>query len=151
MKMANLYKWKIVDLSTAIELLGLNPHFGYWKDLLLLAEKHASKTGGEDLQKSDTASNGAALDEAIRIMRRRFQKGLDAVTKYEQAVSSASGSDEVESLKKKGTEISLLAKWLPRENSPFDRKLDFVTRFFQSSTAETSNSIGGSTMAWQSM
>ena len=117
-----LHVWKHFP-STAKKLLPLFPHYGYWKDLLLLNER-ALKAGIVEL-----------LDASITLMQEQLANDLDAVKKFENEMKLAvANTAKVEQLQKKGPGISLLAKWLPREGSHFDKTLNFVNRF----TAHTS-------------
>lgn len=85
--------------------------YGYWKDLLLMTEK----------SKRDFADRTELiLTESVKIMRAKFQEDLDILAKHEAQPG-----------KREGPEVSLLAKWLPRENSHFDKTLGFVDRFLR--------------------
>lgn len=91
--------------NTAKQLLPLFANqYGYWKDLLLLSEK---------------SKDPALLQESVELMRAQFQKDLDRVGKHEANPETIDA----------GPKISLLAKWLPRENSHFDKRLGFVKAF----------------------
>ncbi|CAB9498476.1 Domain of unknown function (DUF2828) [Seminavis robusta] len=108
--------------ATAKQLLGLFAHYGYWKDLLLLAvSAKAEEVNGSD----------AILDESIALMKTQLQKDETAVNKYNSDLAEASSPEEKAKLQKKGPAISLLAKWLPREGTHFDKKLGFVGKFTQ--------------------
>jgi len=87
---------------TALKLLPLFAHYGYWKDLLLISE--AAQDGAEL-----PPAAKSTLMECVRIMK-------------EQLVTDIEKSKDDETIH----EISLLAKWLPREGSHFDKKLNFV-------------------------
>jgi Domain of unknown function (DUF2828) len=103
---------------TAQKLLKLFPHYGYWKDLLLLAALAKD-------QRCDFSE--ALLSEAATLMLQQLQKDNDAVAQYHQALNDTSLTDQERAkLRQKGPAISLLAKWLPRENSHFDKKLGMV-------------------------
>ena len=91
--------------KTAKQLLPLfATQYGYWKDLLLLSEK-----------------DPALLHESVDLMRAQLQKDLAIVAKHKASPEN------------KGTDpkISLLAKWMPRENSGFDKRLNFVKTFLE--------------------
>ena len=100
---------------TARKLLSLFAHFGYWKDLLLIAEmcRTSKDQGIKNLHES-------VMEEAIQLMRTQFQKDLAVVEAYEKEQHKGSAPT-----------ISLLAKWLPRENSHFDKRLNFCLQFLQ--------------------
>ncbi len=101
--------------ATARELLSMFAHFGYWKDLLLIAEMCRTSKDQDIKNLQDSV-----MEEAVQLMRAQFQKDLAVVEAYgkEQPKGSA-------------PTISLLAKWLPRENSHFDKRLNFCLQFLQ--------------------
>lgn len=137
--------------ETAKALLPLFPHYGYWKDLLLLMEAAA--------QQYSTSTNHQASQDIIHtsvtIMKEQFLKDLAAVELYKQSLKNSVEEDKIEKLHRNGPEISLLAKWLPRERSSFDKKLHFVNLFVAAGnvdcmdTAATSKE-GSSEDEWQS-
>lgn len=126
--------------KTAHKLLKLFPHYGYWKDLLFLMEK--ASTG-------DAESSDSFLKEAIALMQSQLQKDVDAMNQYNKKMEAATTLEEKEKLKKKGPVISLLTKWLPRENTHFDKKLGFVNRFTQHQPTASSKA-NTNTKAWKS-
>lgn len=111
-----LQVWKQYP-KTVQKLLKLFPHYGYWKDLLLLMEK-ATAGHAESVE--------LLLEKSIALMRSQLQKDIDAMSQCNSDMEEAATPEEKEKLAKKGPGISLLAKWLPRENSHFDKKLGFV-------------------------
>jgi len=85
-------------------------------------------------------------EESIKILRAQYQSDLDAVDRYESRNKSRDGlhgdydtvmrgendiNEEASAETTPGPNISLLAKWIPRENSHFDKKLGFLKRFLQ--------------------
>ncbi len=115
---------------TALQLLPLFVHFGYWKDLLLLVDQ-SRKLGIHDLK-------DRLLQEALRLMRDQFHKDLAIVDAYEKEQDSATSNNNNNNNNNNnkndtggGPKISLLAKWLPRENSHFDKRLKFLREFLQ--------------------
>ena len=108
--------------ETAQKLLRLFPHYGYWKDLLLLMELGSQmSTGYDDL-----------VTASLDLMREQWLLDLAALKTYKQQVEEATDDPvKLQSLRKKGPKISLLAKWLPRERSALDKKIRFVDRFIK--------------------
>ena len=107
--------------TTGKALLGLFPHYGYWKDLLLLMEQAQDEpwfSYNEDL-----------IQTSMTVMREQLDKDLAALETYRVDLKMAIDEDKIKELQKSGPKISLLAKWLPRENHSFDKKVDFVPRF----------------------
>lgn len=131
--------------DTAKKMLRLfASHYGYWKDLLLIAEKSETlwSTTKEYQDKENLQLADFVLKESIDIMRTQFQSDLDAMAKHEARKEDQDGVDADCDTKMKcekivdadtvpGPNISLLAKWLPRENSHFDKKLGFLKLFLQ--------------------
>ena len=102
--------------NTAKALLSLFPHYGYYKDMLRLM----------DLAKEDASVKG--LDNAaLELMSVQLKKDLASLTEYNYTEFAMDNHDSSE--KRRLPKISLLAKWLPREGSHFDKKLSFVDRF----------------------
>lgn len=88
--------------DTAGKLLNFFPHYGYWKDLFHIME----------LAQADPTVDGDKINETCYdIMAEQLRK--DMMTLDEDNNDT----------------MSLLAKWLPRENSHFDKKLKFVNAF----------------------
>uniref|UniRef100_A0A7S1Z7U1 TROVE domain-containing protein n=1 Tax=Ditylum brightwellii TaxID=49249 RepID=A0A7S1Z7U1_9STRA len=110
--------------STALAMLPLFAHYGYWKDLLLISNMAASVD--YDLSKSES---DRTVNECIKIMQTQLMTDLGAVEQYEVQLSSAKDEKDIRSVKQKGPKISLLAKWLPREGSKLDKKVGFVEKF----------------------
>lgn len=100
--------------ETCARLLPLFPQYGYWKDLPLLMASGLS----EDL-------NRAAL-EAIK---NQLLEDLKAVEQHKTELRETFDEEELKVLQRKGPSISLLAKWLPREDSSLDKKTGFVNLF----------------------
>jgi len=133
--------WKAYP-ETAKRLLKLFPFYGYWKDLLLLAEQAVG------LEDKDMAEN--ILSESLVLMREQLAKDAASLSLYklELAVARDEGDEgQVKSLEQKGPSISLLAKWLPREGSKFDKKLGFVEQFTNPLSASEKGDVKD---AWQS-
>ena len=70
---------------------------------------------------------------ALRLIQEQWHKDLAALASYKEVLSAANEtgdqSNNIERLKKQGTNIGLLAKWLPREGESSEKKLGFVDRF----------------------
>jgi hypothetical protein len=106
--------------DTAKDLMGLFPHYGYWKDLLLLMELGILAPGKP------------LVDAALSLIREQWLVDSSALTSYKQklrAAQEANDQAEIKGLTKKGPQISLLAKWLPREGHGSDKKIRFVDQF----------------------
>lgn len=119
--------------ETSKKLLPLFCHYGYWKDLLLLMVK-ASK---------DVTIKGMD-DAALELMRVQLDKDMTALSEYKTALDVDKDAGE----KRPPPKLSLLAKWLPREGSHFDKKLKFVNRFAAIMWPEIADSV--SSDAWKS-
>jgi len=102
--------------ETCTRLLGLFPHYGYWKDLLLLM--------AEDEGLDETLTRAA-----LRVIKDQLAVDLMAVEEYKEELKKTFDEKEIEALRRKGPSISLLAKWLPREGSSLDKKTKFVSLF----------------------
>jgi len=98
--------------ATGTILLSLYPNYGYWKDLLKLM-----------VLASEDPSTKGLTSAALELMSVQLKKDLTSLAEYKTAMDK-DPSDKLGSPK-----ISLLAKWLPREGSHFDKKLSFVKRF----------------------
>jgi Domain of unknown function (DUF2828) len=119
--------------ETCKELLSLFPHYGYWKDLLLLmvqAQQDPTFDGKE-----------ALISVAIDLMKEQFRKDLQSIEQYKVKLDDAADESTIEEIKRVGPGISLLGKWLPREGTAFDKSIGFVDRFLGTSEKED---------AWQS-
>lgn len=138
--------------ETAKRLLPLfATQYGYWKDFLLMAEKAKNlKKGDENRQLMDSI-----LEESVKIMRAQLRSDLEIVAAYEARKNDTDGDvemkyedneDKTRSEKDYGPKISLLAKWLPRENSHFDKKLGFLKHFLKRDGTEQTAGVGG----WES-
>lgn len=101
---------------TGLKLLQLFPHYGYWKDLLLLMEivKKEASIGTE------TKSN--IFRTCKDLFAKQLRTDMVVIQEYESRLDA--GEKNVPLPK-----ISLVAKWLPRENSSLDKKIDFVSDF----------------------
>ena len=97
--------------ATAKVLLGLFAHYGYWKDYLRLMV----------LVSEDPSMKGLDM-AAMNILRVQLQKDMASLAEYKLRI-------EKEDSRREGPKLSLLAKWLPREGSCFDKKVSFVERF----------------------
>ncbi|KAG7372495.1 protein of unknown function DUF2828 containing protein [Nitzschia inconspicua] len=123
---------------TALKLLRLFPHYGYWKDLFLLME----------LVKKDTL-----LSADTKVMFNRTCHGLLASQlKTDVNIVEARGDHKkLVRVDHVDPEISLLAKWLPREGSSLDKKTGFVSSFsrdfFKDDTTEETQSWESSSKA----
>jgi hypothetical protein len=114
--------WDMYPL-TAKNLLPLFPHFGYWKDLLLLMDLAQKKSFGKELR-----------SESLQLIKAQWQLDLAALEVYRAKTRQASddaASPKVEKDDRKGggPAISLLAKWLPREGKNIDKRIHFVEEF----------------------
>jgi hypothetical protein len=106
--------------DTAKEALILFPHYGYWKDMFLLMEL-GNLVPGKPL-----------FDASLSLIKEQWLVDLSALTSYKQklrATQEANDQAEIKGLMKKGPQISLLAKWLPREGRGSDKKIRFVDQF----------------------
>jgi len=110
--------------KTALAMLPLFAHFGYWKDLLNISSM--STSSAYDLSKSES---GQTVDECIKVMRAQLMSDLDAVEQYKVQLSATRDEKEIKTIQREGPKISLLAKWLPREASQLDKKIGFVDKF----------------------
>jgi hypothetical protein len=118
--------------ATAKKLLPLFAnHYGYWKDLLLLTEKANKLKTKENHPVKD-----AVLGEAMGLMRAQLQSDLDLVAAYEARKKVDCDIEMKCKNGDSGPKISLLAKWLPRENSYFDKHLKFLKLFLEPDTIE---------------
>lgn len=110
--------------KTARVLLKLFPHYGYWKDLLLMTvEAKESKT-------MTNADVEQLMEATMELMKQKLLEDIAAEKSYQLKLAEATEEEEIDELKKKGPQISLLAKWLPREGSSLDKKTGgFVGRF----------------------
>lgn len=123
--------------ATASQLLPLFARYGYWKDLLKLMA----------IGKGDPDARGLGK-AALHVMTKQFLKDVAALDEYEAKLADAKGDEvKVEALRKEGPALSLLAKWLPRERSKFDKEVNFVNRFVKVVWSETS---AENTVVWQS-
>lgn len=107
--------------DTAQKLLALFPHYGYWKDLLLLMVQAT-----EDKLFFNEKDLSVA---AMRLMKEQLTKDLAELSSYKNKLKECMDETEIKQLKSKGPEISLLAKWLPREGSSLDKQVEFVQNF----------------------
>ena len=126
--------------ETSARLLPLFPHYGYWKDLFnLMAEKNGLD---ESLTKA-----------ALGLIKDQFVRDLTALEEYEKKEKQTFDEQELKKLRRKGPSISLLAKWLPRENTSLDKETNFVSFFvpLMWPTNENGKSAGESTGGtWES-
>lgn len=90
--------------ETAQKLLVFFPQYGYWKDLFLIMEL---------AQGDPTVNSDGIVERCHDLIAEQLRKDMETLTKT--VVD--------------GVSLSLLAKWLPRENSHFDKKLKFVNAF----------------------
>mmetsp|Transcript_8816 Transcript_8816/g.21531 ORF Transcript_8816/g.21531 Transcript_8816/m.21531 type:complete len:636 (+) Transcript_8816:350-2257(+) len=132
--------------ETAKKLLRLFPiYYGYWKDLLLIAEK-SKKLETEKVGEESRESMKCIIKESAKIMRTQFESDRNAIAEYEAAKKKEKivhphygtlMTDENQDNNATNLDadsepnISLLAKWLPREKSHFDKQLDFLNIFVQ--------------------
>lgn len=128
--------------DTASALIPMFVHYGYWKDLLLMMEIALDHPNYEVLK-------AASFD----LIGHQWQKDVAAVGDYENKLKAATlAGDEVlmDELKKSGPNISLLAKWLPREGKALDKKICFVENFAKQVYPGPSSSSGGED-SWKSV
>jgi len=109
--------------QTCIKMLRLFPHYGYWKDLLLLCEEMSKRTK----KSGATEELEMLLHETFRIIKEQLQKDIDVLEEEYEIVDGFNGTNTT--LRRPTKNISLIAKWLPREGSHFDRTLGFVALF----------------------
>jgi hypothetical protein len=79
-------------------------------------------------------------------MRDQLLQDISALEAYKTKISAATDESKRNELRRKGPSLSLLAKWLPRERSKFDKELDFVNRFTALVWPDTQNGK----LTWQS-
>lgn len=118
--------------KTALALLKLFPHYGYWKDML-----HLIKINKELNKESSSNKDEELFKAAINIMADQLAMDRLELKQYKQTAS-------LESTNKPS--ISLLAKWLPRENASLDKKTGVVNALSQE-LARSMALIGGSSSA----
>lgn len=97
--------------ETAAQLLPLFVHYGYWKDLFLLLDLAKNLPFYQELQLA-----------VVNIVVEQWKKDVAALNTYKA---------DTKCTEKNHLNISLLAKWLPREGSSLDRKTNFVRHFAQ--------------------
>jgi hypothetical protein len=102
--------------ETGLKLVKLFPHYGYWKDLFLLMELVKK----EPSLHSTTKKNFKAT--CTELFTAQLRSDMQVMQTYEDKMK-AGKSDPLP------PKISLLAKWLPRENSSLDKKIGFVSEF----------------------
>jgi Domain of unknown function (DUF2828) len=123
---------------TGLRVLQLFPHYGYWKDLFLLME----------LVKKDSSLSADTKSKFNMTCNDLLATQLTTDVKVVQAHEEDKKPDQSNSTPPK---ISLLAKWLPRENSSLDKKTGFVTSFakyfFKDDTTENGTSWESSSKA----
>lgn len=99
--------------ETALKMIELFPHYGYWKDLLQLIAV------AKDCEHLTPCQLQALAERSAKLMSTQLQKDI------------AVAGEKCEQNGKSGPTISLLAKWLPRERSAFDKKtgvIDLICR-----------------------
>ena len=118
--------------DTAIELLKLFPHYGYWKDLLHLIKIVKGQAFPE-------SKKDAFFKAAVKIMSDQLATDMQELQKFKEASEKTAPS------------ISLLVKWLPRENASLDKSTGVVnalaTEFFRSAAVGCGSAPAG---VWQS-
>lgn len=139
--------------QTAEQLLPLFPHYGYWKDLLRLIELTGtgppSKTGADAVERveekntspssttaedkmAESAHSQAIQKACMELMKDQLWKDISKLEEYKKKLQEPK-TMEMDSATNSSPEllrISLLAKWLPRENSSSDKKSGgFVKKF----------------------
>ncbi len=114
--------------ETAKNLLPLFPHYGYWKDFLLLMSAAKKETG--------LPNQNDLIQASLEVMRKQLRRDISAIQKFKQQVAVTEQNstadpepDQVETPRQKGPKLSLLAKWLPREGSHFDKSIGFIEKF----------------------
>ena len=93
--------------DTAIALLKLFPHYGYWKDLLHLIKLVKERAFPESKKE-------AFFKAAVKIMSDQLTTDMQELQKSKEASEKTAPS------------ISLLVKWLPRENASLDKSTGVV-------------------------
>jgi Domain of unknown function (DUF2828) len=139
-----LHVWQLYP-TTSAELLPLFAHYGYWKDLLLLVEKVKNS---DATSKSKESFNKRVLS----IMVDKLKSDVNTLEEYkktkQQHVAVTDDPGTAWPCNARGPGISLLSKWLPREGSSLDKKIDFVGPFSAMLWPAQSNSAAAA--AWQS-
>jgi hypothetical protein len=96
--------------KTAARLLPLFVHYGYWKDLFLLTS--------EAKESKDFGSYEALRNAVVATAAAQLKTDMTTLAEYKENNDST-----------KQPSTSLLAKWLPREDSSLDKKTNFVSHF----------------------
>lgn len=116
--------WRVYP-ETAKALLPLFPHYGYWKDFLLLLSMAKKEI--------DLPYQSELFDTCMDVMQKQLQKDLLSLEMFKRSLEAAeqdkNDPEQLEKLRQKGPKLSLLPKWLPREGSHFDKSIGFVERF----------------------
>jgi len=127
--------------KTALALLKLFPHYGYWKDLL-----HLIKINKERLKAVNSDDEDLLFSTAVDIMADQLATDRLELEKRKQAASHESMQPS----------FSLLAKWLPRENSALDKSTGVVEALSRELARSMALVVGngpadaGTTTVWQS-
>jgi hypothetical protein len=118
--------------DTALALLKLFPHYGYWKDLLHLIKIVKGQAFPESKKE-------AFFKAAVKIMSDQLTTDMEELQKSKEASEKTAPS------------ISLLVKWLPRENASLDKSTGVVdalaTELFRSAAVGNVSAPAG---VWQS-
>lgn len=117
--------------DTAARVLPLFVHFGYWKDLFLLL--------GAAKNKLEPAHYENMLRAVVNATSEQLLKDVGALNIY-KADTEAS----------KHPNLSLLAKWLPREGSSLDKKTNFVEHFVHAMWPSEKDATSASKDEWKS-
>ncbi|KAL3925429.1 MAG: hypothetical protein SGILL_000415 [Bacillariaceae sp.] len=118
---------------TGLKLVPLFPHFGCFKDVFLLME----------LVKNDPSLHSSLKakfsETCTKLLSDQLRSDIEAMEKHEDETKSGKTSSP--------PRISLLAKWLPREQSSLNKKIGFVSDFAKHFFGTDQASLEGS---WES-
>jgi hypothetical protein len=117
-----LFYWVFLELyrlypKLALSLVDLIPHFGYWKDLFLLLEACISDEEGP----RKVARTMKGKREYYAPLWDRVVDVVIAQLRYDMGEFSVAEAAQVPP-----RDLSLLAKWIPKEGRHFDRVLQII-------------------------
>lgn len=103
-------------LQVALGMLDLVPEYGCWRDLFVLADT--------------LPSTDPVRIKVVNMCVQQLQKDWDAVQVNQRILAAAAGAEPLVPLEK----VSLLAKWIPRENRMPTLAKQIATAYFSPST-----------------